>query len=157
MKPGPKVPGRLAKTGEYCPPGSEGAAVYRGIRHFRRVCKYGGHAKFHPGRCTICRRASDKKRIATAADVARKRRNWNNWNAKEENKAKRSEYARKYCQRPEVKKANARRQSLYRRGLTVNPKANRAPEIAARLLAKATKAAQGARYGIEGRLTLGHG
>ena len=147
MKPGPRVPGKLAKSGEYCPPGSEGSTVYRGIRPFRKVCKYGGHPKPHPGRCVECRRLSDKARDMSAERAAKKRATYLAWSRKPANKAKIAEKHRKYASRAEVKAMNARRQRMYRRGEKMdNP--GKPSEVAARLLAKAEAKASQARYGI---------
>lgn len=147
-KPGPKVPGRLAKTGEYCPPGSEGASVYRGIRPFRKVCKYGGHAKPFPGRCMICRRLSDKKRTISAKRARDMRENYLRWLAKPGNKEKIAAWAKRRNARQEQKIAHAARQRAYRRGYKAKIQA-KAQDVAAKLLAKAEKQAALAKYGIQ--------
>lgn len=148
MKPGPKVPGRLAKTGEYCPPGSEGTRVYSGKRPFRRVCKYGGHPKFHPGRCVECRRLSDKARDMKPGRADEKLDAWRRWKAKPESIEHVAAYASKYNAREEVKAANAKRQRMYRRGEKVTKQTNPA-EVAAKLMAKAEAKAKQAKYGIQ--------
>ena len=148
-KPGPKVPGKLAKTGHYCPPGSEGARVYKGIRPFRKVCKYGGHPKFHPGRCVECRRLSDKKREMTAERAEKKRENYQRWLQKKDSRAKIAAWAKRRNARQEQKAANAARQRMYRRGYVAMVQA-KASEVAAKLLAKAeaqAKKAKGDKYG----------
>lgn len=151
MKPGPKVPGKIAKTGEYCPPGSEGSKVYRGKRAWRKRCKRRGHPKTHPGRCLICRRLSDKARDLNPVRYARKLKTWNTWKAKPGNTAKVAARSKEYNARQEVKEANARRQRIYRRGGKLDNPGNPA-EVAARLLAKAAAKAKSAatanRYGI---------
>lgn len=123
LRPGPKPEPRRAQDGTICPPGSEGSTVYRGIRGFRKVCKYGGHRKTHPGRCLKCRRARDVRRDAKRKRKAQKRAAATRWRSKAENIAKIARWSKRRNSRREQKDATAARMRRYRREA---PKAHRA-------------------------------
>jgi hypothetical protein len=148
LRPGPKVPGKLAKTGEYCPPGSEGSKVYRGIRPWRRVCKRRGHPKPHPGRCILCRHLSEKARDMKPQRAKQKKAANDRWRAKPKNRVKRAACDRRRNARQEQKDAAALRMQKYRRGERLNNPGKPA-EVAARLLAKAAAMVKQKSYGYE--------
>lgn len=114
LKPGPKPKARKAEDGTLCPPGSEGTKVYRGIRKFRRVCKYGGHRKPHPGRCVICRRESDRARDEKPQRVQTKRAALRRWVSKPGSKKKIAVWSKRRNERREQKDASAARMRRYR-------------------------------------------
>lgn len=152
LRPGPKRNRRRAADGTQCPPGSEGHRVYRGLKPYFRYCRQ-GHPKPHPGRCLICRRASDKARDANPERLAIKARASKKWHAKPGSKEKIAAWAKRRNARAEQKAKAAERMREYRHREVIAQvhaamrPAKPSPKISALLKLAEAKAAQAA-YGI---------
>jgi hypothetical protein len=145
LPPGPKKRRRRAADGSLCPPGAE-PTKYRAERPFLKRCRK-GHDKPHPGRCVICRRASDKARDMGEKRAAQKAAAYWKWKAKEDAKAKIAAQAKRRNERQEQKAANARRAWERRHGIYRS--GGNAKAVAAKLKALAEAKANQTGYGIE--------
>jgi hypothetical protein len=147
LRPGPKPPPKRAVNGMLCPPGSEGAKLYRGIRAFRKVCKYGGHKKPYPGRCVACRHLGNQRRDKKLERKKDKRKNYTRWSALPENKKKIAGWAARRNARREQKDAAAARQRRYRREFADLPESLQAAILALREVKQLIRKSKGVPHG----------